>query len=102
METAREGSFCRWRKGSPPGYLVPETMLTFSPGVCACAVMEVKTAATRNAWARNARSMRMSISPRRTLSFAGTEFSEPKILGTELKKRRTLKAMLAVSSPRLR
>src|SRR5258708_19424956 len=29
-----EGSFCRWRKGSPFVQPVPETMLTFGPADC--------------------------------------------------------------------
>jgi hypothetical protein len=34
VETARDGSFCRCRNGSPSGHFVPETMLTFGPGIC--------------------------------------------------------------------
>src|SRR3984957_13656754 len=34
-ETAIEGSFWRWRKGSPPGHEVPVTMFTLPPTCCA-------------------------------------------------------------------
>src|SRR5260370_40466476 len=34
---AIDGSFCRCRKGSPPGHFVPDTMLTLGPGVGVCA-----------------------------------------------------------------
>jgi hypothetical protein len=48
VETAIDGSFCRCKKGSPVGHVVPETMLTFVPATCAFAPGD-STSAPKNA-----------------------------------------------------
>src|ERR1700722_586826 len=53
-EIALEGSFWRWRKGSPPGHEVPVTILTLPPTCCA---HSVKTENRDNASSDNANRM---------------------------------------------
>jgi hypothetical protein len=60
-ETAIVGSFWRWRKGSPPGHCVPETMLTFSPTTCALAEPDVRQSTASEAKVASERETRRSV-----------------------------------------
>src|ERR1051326_3371624 len=71
VEIATDGSFCRCRKGSPPGNCVPETMLVFCPGVWAETAREATTTKQR----QTANDERMSKSPAESL-FEGLQLEQ--------------------------
>ncbi len=70
-----DGSFCLWRNGSPPGHFVPETMLTFCPGVGPCAyAMRGMITASRSAKLRRTDKLFVNGASAPRIARAATEF----------------------------